>query len=186
MLETRKHAPTDFTTLVAYESELSMAIRGKRGSFDNFKDHIPWRSIGWGDFLANVIDMTNHGPEEAREVGANGMAALIDFAIAQGESAILQARGYEARIGAFDVLRYPEPLASIILGEYEQLLRRYLDNGFDPSAEHRYTDGSCTALQFAEKGGSEDALAMMRAHMSRNRIEAVLAGASSANLAPGI
>lgn len=183
MLEKKPLMPSDYKDRYAYEGALANAIRSNDpDEFARFKAHIPWGDIECGDFLRYAVDTSIHGTDALKNSAADhGLALFVDYAIEQGQSANLGARADDAEYGNQDkVIYYPEPIASIILGGYGELLRRYLDYGFNPLVAYAYDGGTCNAVEFAEYANCHSMVDLMRAHRSRDLVEGLLAPAPPA------
>ena len=171
--------PAEFSSFEEYVDALRRAAcKCHPWDLSLFKGAIPWDKIDWVEFLGACVDVLNGGG-----ANENGLADLLDHALQEGRVEIFQARGLDVGIGGDHPmsLRYPDPLATIIIGEHDSLLRRYLDAGLDPLAVH-HSNGreDCNAMEFAERAASDSAVAMMRAHLSRNLIEGILDRATKA------
>ena len=131
---------------------------------------LPWAEI-FGSanpksrVLAGALIMSMVENEDA-------LLALVDRAVADGHDGILDV--YETA-AEFNGSKLPKPIAYLIGKDYDRLLSRYIQAGFDPSA--RWRDGR-SAIEAAEEWGSESTAALMRSFVARKAIQVTLEFAS--------
>ena len=93
--------------------------------------------------------------------------------------AFLELAAEEGAPGVFDVIDtrragigYVDPVMSLIFNGYDQLLKLYLDNGFDAAAP--LGEDKMTALELCTRVGAKAGEAVIRAHATRRLTEDLL------------